>query len=151
MTRFEEYRAALSAAMCVADLDQLDLLLQKIRSDSIGYIEKTEGNVLPTFEFTFCYNRSDYEALSARHGADARNTYGISIGTVRGRNLIFIDLETPLKLLRSENPNRNFIVNVTLVIFEELLHVLYPQLSETDIDVRTNQLVESFLGIRIEM
>ena len=149
LTRFQEYKTELRRAISTADLDQFDLLLRRIRDDCITYIEETERNTLPTFEFTFCYNRSDYEALVARHGADSRNTFGISIGTVRGRNLVFIDLETPLRLLQSENPDQNFIINVSLVILHELLHVLYPQLSEGDIDVKTNRHTEAFLGTHI--
>jgi hypothetical protein len=149
VTRLQEYKTAIRTAISTNDLDQVDHLLRRIRDDCVGYIQAAEHRTLPTCEFTFCYNRSDYEALVARYGADARNSLGISIGTVRGRNLVFIDVETPFRLLQSENPDANFIINISLVILEELLHVLYPPLSEDDINPKTTRHAEDFLGIQI--
>ena len=148
MTRLQEYRAALDTSLRSADLHQVEILLRRIRDDCVGYLQETEDRMFPTLEFTFCYNRYDYDTAVSSHGGDPRNTFGFSVGTKLGRNLIYIDVETPFRLLQSESPN-TFVINVSLVILEELLHVLYPQLSEDDITPMTRQLTENFLGIQL--
>jgi hypothetical protein len=149
VTRFQEYKIALRRAIGSNDMDQFEILLKRMRDDCVDYVQAVEQRTLPTFEFTFCYDRSDYEASISTYGGVAGESRGFVIGTVRGRNLIFVDVAAHLQLLQSANPDLKFIINLSLVILEELLHVLYPQLSEDDVNAKTMQLAQEFLGIQI--
>jgi hypothetical protein len=147
MTRFREYVNRLRKIVPAADAEGLEGLANDFVLDSVAFIENKDRISFPTFECVFAHNTSQFLNQAKRLGVRPPQTYGCAIGTRSGKKYIIVNLGAYLPLLM--NGEYNFIVNLTLVVMEELLHVLYPVRSEAEISPVAIAYTEKMLGVKI--
>ena len=147
MTRFREYVNRLRKIVPAADAEALEGLANDFVLDSVAFIENKDKISSSTFECVFAHDTSQFLDQAKQLGVAPPQTYGCAIGMRSGKKYIIVNLGAYLPLLM--NGEYNFIVNLTLVVMEELLHVLYPIRSEAEINPVAIAYTEKMLGVKI--
>ena len=144
MTGLAEYKTVFDPALRSGNLEQVLGVVQQIKNDCQVYIECREGRRIPQHRFQIL-NHYEFVQLLVQYGkTPSPRIKGIRFQ--KGQSIdIAIDFETLMNVPNDSDKTTTIVVNTVLVIMEELIHAIRPDLNEKQVNELNFQYVSDFL------
>lgn len=127
-----------------SEIEQFEAFMLRIFKDCEAYLKKELGASFPNMQLTFFYNKDEYikqlKKLDLIFGRPRPYTKAITFNLGTGAN-IYINVQDHFK--------GDFVVNLCVSFIEELVHIIDPAKSETQIHDIVCSMLEGFLEVKL--
>jgi len=142
--RFDKYDKKLSAHIDEKDIPRLEAFMFKLFSDCMDYLRKVLNVDFPDMMLKIIYKNEEYDELCRKLDQILPKPRTKAITVICGSQAcIYIDFQSHFKYKPID-----FITNLSISYLEELVHVVNPNKSETEIQEIVCSVIEGFCEIK---
>jgi hypothetical protein len=143
--RLDKYDRELSTFVNEKDVSKLEAFMLKLFSDCMDYLKKVLDVDFPNIMLKIIYKKEEYDELCRKLDRLLPKPRTKAITVICGSQaFIYIDFQSHFK-----NKPLDFITNLSVSYLEELVHVVNPNKSETEIQELVCSLIEGFLEVKL--
>ena len=143
--RLDKYDKELSALLDDKDAQKLEAFTFKLFSDSMDYLRKGSNVRFPNITLKIIYKKEEFDELCRKLDQVIPKPRTKAITVICGSQaFIYIDFQSHFK-----GAPIDFITNLSISYLEELVHVVNPNKSETEIQELVCSVIEGFLEIKL--
>lgn len=143
MTKFDDLATKASEYITSSPV-RIDDFAEELIPEVAVFVGKKRNRDLPEFRFKSCSDK-EYKQFLSDNAAPARflDSSGITIRI--GQPVVAVNLQKISEVLLEKSAYHNFVLNLTLVLVEEAIHLANPELSEEQVHPIDIELTEEFL------
>jgi hypothetical protein len=143
--RLDKYDRELSTFVNEKDVSKLEAFMFKLFSDCMNYLKKVLDVDFPNIMLKIIYKKEEYDELCRKLDRVLLKPRTKAITVICGSQaFIYIDFQSHFK-----NKPLDFITNLSVSYLEELVHVVNPNKSETEIQELVSSVIEGFLEVKL--
>jgi len=143
--RLDKYDKELSPIIDEKDVPRLEAFTLKLFSDCVDYLRKALNVDFPNMMLKIIYKKEEYDELCRKLDQVIPKPRTKAITVICGSQaFIYIDFKSHFK-----NKPIDFITNLSISYLEELVHVVNPNKSETEIQELVCSAIEGFCEIKL--